>query len=90
MKQLLVRFFMPRSLYDNGTNSPWTNSPWDAQSTNPKPHLLLFILRLPLSTENLNYRFFTNPSSSSSSLTIHLDAPGSSFCWLGLDFSACD
>jgi len=23
MKQLLAKFFMPSTLYDNGTNSPW-------------------------------------------------------------------
>ena len=51
MKQLLAKFFMPRTLYDNGMNSPWdeqsvgqtvqdeqsgTNRPGDEQSPNLK------------------------------------------------------
>src|SRR6218665_3406738 len=46
MKQSLAKLFMPMTLYDNGTNSPWdeqfverpvhgtntSNSPWDEQS----------------------------------------------------------
>jgi len=26
MKQLLAKFFMPRTLYDNGMNSPWDHT----------------------------------------------------------------
>jgi len=64
MKQLLAKLFMPGTLYDNGTNSPWDEQSGDESSGDEQSqnHVSLELFKADKDDSNFNpgvYKYFS-------------------------------